>query len=251
MTRVIRTRLERKTRRAAVNTDMLARRVLDALVMRRTARLVAALGLSDAFKTESRALTTFSNAPPQAAVPRFSDWPHDQSGVLGVGTDLIHVPRLRDLLVRQTQRERRGADDVRRSSGSIASGLARFSNRILTHAEREELAARQSSSHASTSADVDVSDETLRWLAVRWAAKEAAYKALFPHLTLRWKDVEIVKANVANGGSHLQSKKPCLQLLPSALGAAPLRPPRLHLSISHDGDFVLAFVVAEQPPSPI
>ena len=59
-----------------------------------------------------------------------------------------------------------------------------------------------------------------------WTAKEAAYKALYPHYKLRWKDMTIRKVD----------KKPCISVT---------FPVQLHLSVSHDNDMMTAFVVAE------
>lgn len=74
----------------------------------------------------------------------------------------------------------------------------------------------------------------------RWTAKEAAYKALYPALVPRWSDLTVSK----------QGPKPILSLSTSCLNF--VRPPtvdpdrvRLHLSVSHDADLMVAYVVAE------
>lgn len=75
-------------------------------------------------------------------------------------------------------------------------------------------------------------------LAARFAAKEAFYKALGKYQRgLSWKDVEVT------GGGR---KRP--ELVPSpkaqeALERAGVR--RLHLSLSHDGGFAIAYVILE------
>lgn len=74
----------------------------------------------------------------------------------------------------------------------------------------------------------------------RWTAKEAAYKALYPALVPRWADLTVSK----------QGPKPTLSWSTSAPNF--VRPPtvdpdrvRLHLSVSHDADLMVAYVVAE------
>ncbi|KAE8250584.1 hypothetical protein A4X13_0g4589 [Tilletia indica] len=92
--------------------------------------------------------------------------------------------------------------------------------------------------------------ELLRWLGTRWAAKEAAYKAMYPHCQLRWSDIEVHKSVLQETTNKEQSSgpKPSLRFSksfdPSPQGALQTLP-TLHLSLSHDGDYVLAFVVAE------
>ncbi|KAJ1968014.1 hypothetical protein H4R35_006545 [Dimargaris xerosporica] len=71
----------------------------------------------------------------------------------------------------------------------------------------------------------------IRYLATRWAAKEAVYKALYPAHALSWKDVAVVKHN---DKPHLHFQDP------AQLGIS-----QSHLSISHDGDLVIAQVVLE------
>lgn len=75
----------------------------------------------------------------------------------------------------------------------------------------------------------------------RWTAKEAAYKALYPTIVPRWSDLTVSK----------QGPRPILSLSPSFV-AVSSRPPkvdpallRLHLSVSHDADLMIAYVVAE------
>lgn len=78
----------------------------------------------------------------------------------GIGVDLLHLPRLTTLLSRRN-----------------GHYLQPFARRILTHAE---LAVFQQKLH---------DPGLVRWLGVRWAAKEAAFKAC-GH-ALGWKQVEV------------------------------------------------------------
>jgi holo-[acyl-carrier protein] synthase len=67
---------------------------------------------------------------------------------------------------------------------------------------------------------------------IRWAAKEAVFKACYPSLKLTWKQVETWKAG----------PKPMMRLL---LDIPKEQSPQLHLSISHDGEYIVGYVVAE------
>lgn len=68
------------------------------------------------------------------------------------------------------------------------------------------------------------------------------YKAMFPGRRLSWQEVTVAKS--ANG------LKPELQV--DAIAAAASPPPShslvCHLSISHDGDYIVAYVIAEGTP---
>lgn len=73
----------------------------------------------------------------------------------------------------------------------------------------------------------------------RWAAKEAAYKALYPAVIPRWADLTVSK----------QGPKPVLSFSNSPRFPRPSEPDfdriRMHLSVSHDADLLIAYVVAE------
>ncbi|GAA5983676.1 hypothetical protein JCM11641_000930 [Rhodosporidiobolus odoratus] len=128
--------------------------------------------------------------------------------ILGIGVDLLHLARLRNILTRRDP--------------------LRLATRICSQAELVEWDKLRSSKGPSE-----------RFLALRWAAKEAAYKALYPTLRPTWKDVEIVKVD----------KKPFLRFSAEAgssdLGGGTLSDLKMHLSVSHDADMMVAYVVAE------
>lgn len=76
-------------------------------------------------------------------------------------------------------------------------------------------------------------------LAARFAAKEAVAKALGAPAGLRWHDCEVV--------ADLDGR-PRLALVGTVLEAAAAQGVgRWHLSLSHDGDLAVAYVVAEAP----
>jgi holo-[acyl-carrier protein] synthase len=142
-------------------------------------------------------------------------------GIIGIGVDIVHVPRIASL--------------VRRRSP------AKFAARILSPTELSEwktLSPPTTSAPAATARDSDVIatvpdiSKRVRFLAVRWAVKEAAYKALFPNYRPTWKDLSVSKEPGNDGG------KPQL-----AFGR--FENVRLHVSVSHDGEYIVANVLAE------
>lgn len=69
-----------------------------------------------------------------------------------------------------------------------------------------------------------------------WAVKEAAYKALYP-LRPTWKELSYTPFDPRTGS------KPTLVFHPSNDISYP--PPRLHVSVSHDGEYILAYAIAD------
>ena len=137
-------------------------------------------------------------------------------GIIGIGIDIVHVPRIARLVARRTP--------------------AKLATRILNPNELQEW--KKISSPASVSPfdaegglDVITAEKWFRFLTVRWAVKEAAYKALFPLHKPTWKDLTVFKGP-GDGG------KPSLRFE----GFAEVK---LHVSVSHDGEYTVANVVAE------
>ena len=121
--------------------------------------------------------------------------------IIGVGTDLVSVPRLRQAVARRF----------------------RLLDRLFTEAEVAECRRRA---------------DPAPHLAARFAAKEACLKALQIGWGggIRWREVE-----VAGGGAEV----PRLLLAGvAAARAAALGVRQTHLSLSHEGEYALAFVVA-------
>lgn len=69
----------------------------------------------------------------------------------------------------------------------------------------------------------------------RWAAKEAAYKALPPASVNSWRDLDL---------SHDKKGRPTLTVVPEKADGVTLMP-----TISHDAGVVVACVVALRQPS--
>lgn len=78
--------------------------------------------------------------------------------------------------------------------------------------------------------------EPLMQCASRWAVKEAAYKALYP-IRPTWKEITYSPFNSAIRA------KPTLIYRPLRDAVTPAN--TLHVSVSHDGDYIFAQVIAE------
>lgn len=125
--------------------------------------------------------------------------------ILGIGTDIV---------------------DERRIGKSVERFGDRFLARIYTDAERDEAARRQL--------------DTL-YLAKRFAAKEAVYKALSGSgiAGLGWREAEII--NDRSGAPHIQLSGQCKtaleSLTPDGYNA------RIDISLSDEPPYALAYVV--------
>ncbi|WP_026374235.1 holo-ACP synthase [Agrococcus lahaulensis] len=83
----------------------------------------------------------------------------------------------------------------------------------------------------------DGQERGLHSLAARFAAKEAAIKALGAHAGMRWVDLVVVPS--PEGDPELEVRGT------AAARAAAIGARRLHLSMSHDGGVATATVIAE------
>ncbi|KAE9410420.1 4'-phosphopantetheinyl transferase [Gymnopus androsaceus JB14] len=121
--------------------------------------------------------------------------------ILGIGVDIAHIPRFSALT------KRRGP-----------TSLAR---RILSQVEFDQWTRLDPSKNA-------------QFMAVRWALKEATYKAVYPSLRPSWKDLSYHPLGTLGPGA-----KPSLSY-ESQPGLT------LHCSVSHDGDYIFATVLVEK-----
>ena len=83
----------------------------------------------------------------------------------------------------------------------------------------------------------------------RWTAKEALYKALYPHRKLSWKDIELLPSSTNHSlGAKLHAK--FTNAAPITLDdmQCTLSTIKSHVSVSHDGDYVIAMVLVEGEP---
>ncbi len=150
--------------------------------------------------------------------------------IYGVGTDLCDVRRIAAAL------RRRGDRFAQRVLGP--QELATY--RIRCGAQAAQLAVRGPAG-ASASSPQPVGPSGLRFLATRFAAKEAFSKAigLGMRQPMRWQACEVAKAASGQPGIALHG----------ALAAwFEERRLRAHLSITDETDYAAAFVVVEQLP---
>ncbi|KAL3460504.1 hypothetical protein BJX64DRAFT_262849 [Aspergillus heterothallicus] len=168
---------------------------------------------------------------------------------LNIGTDIVHLPRITRLV------SRRG------------DYLSRFTSRILSETEQADFRARfalpplqsqpplplnsKTEKQNRGDTEVEITPEMARWLAGRFAAKEAARKAAKGGASaLSWKDVVV---RVAQKQPKRDGSRPDNDEGESAEGRPEIvfldrnddGPGRLgRLSISHDGEYVVATVLA-------
>lgn len=147
---------------------------------------------------------------------------------LNIGTDIVRIPRITRLLAKPNY-------------------LARFTRRILCDSEQSEFHTRFAESLKARTTyhqqPPPVPADVTRWLAGRFAAKEAARKAA-PEgaASIGWKDV-MVRVQEDGGAFGVGvSRRPEIVYLPPADGSHEGRVARL--SISHDGEYVVATVLA-------
>ncbi|KAH2796554.1 hypothetical protein KXW19_006003 [Aspergillus fumigatus] len=142
---------------------------------------------------------------------------------LNIGTDVVHLPRILRLINRPDY-------------------FHRFTRRILHEQEQRDFRIRFSLPPPSSGAEKTglnpITPDMARWLAGRFAAKEAARKAAPAGASsLGWKDV-IVRVGEADKG------RPEIVYL-DPMGCGETGGGRVgKLSISHDGDYVVATVLA-------
>jgi phosphopantetheine--protein transferase-like protein len=160
--------------------------------------------------------------------------------LFGIGVDIAHIPRFGRIVQRWGNRFLRRA--------YAPSEILRYESLIANDSRGESYGvdAPKESVCASTA-----------FLASRWAAKEALHKAIAPRSGLRldFREVEVISATFPRREAvNYTSNYPGLQGGPSFafLGAATtamarfrLSPPEL--SLSHDGEYAVAFVVVAGP----
>ncbi|MDP4014161.1 MAG: holo-ACP synthase [Candidatus Nanopelagicales bacterium] len=127
---------------------------------------------------------------------------------LATGVDIVHIPRIAKLI-----------DEPGQHSPGQHSPGQHFLDKVFTTAEQATCAGNPER------------------LAARWAAKEATIKALGLHIAdIDLRDIEVISAEGA---------PPRLALHGSADEAAKrLGPGVISLSLAHDGDYAIAFVVS-------
>ena len=114
--------------------------------------------------------------------------------ILGIGCDILKRSRISELLLKGSSSSK-GPSRIDR--------LDRFSRRILSEREQGEFAKiiKQVSGVNNELESFIQHDRLLNYLAVRWAAKEACYKAFYPHEKLSWQSLSITR-----GGAQKEDK---------------------------------------------
>ncbi|KAI8081566.1 4'-phosphopantetheinyl transferase [Halteromyces radiatus] len=125
--------------------------------------------------------------------------------ILGIGVDIIHLPRI--VKVVKHSRER-------------------FARRILSPTEYQEFFQR-----FPKPTDAIQQQQEILYLGSRWCIKEAVYKALYPIHKLEWKQVTVTK----------EKGKPGLHIINGSKHGIH----RSHVSLSHDGEYAIAQVILE------
>jgi holo-[acyl-carrier protein] synthase len=149
---------------------------------------------------------------------------------LNIGIDIVHLPRIYRLITRSTSSKRRN------------TYLNKFIHRILCAQElkhfrhrfpQQNVESALQPSYSPDSADLIRTTDMARWLAGRFAAKEAARKAAPGGAsTVSWKDVMI---NIEESGGGRPEVIYLKEGDVRQIGK---------LSISHDGEYVVAMVLA-------
>ncbi len=193
-----------------------------------------------------------------APVPKALESNTQRPRIIGIGIDILHLPRLEALLRRRQTHQRLSKSLTATEADAESTAMHRLAKRILCESEMDEYEqlARQEREAA------EVVPQLRRYLSVRWAAKEAAYKALYPRFVLSWKDLCVHKPGSARTTSGpidavdlsrleqqgFRTRKPELTLSDEWRSKHPgvTAVPHLHLSLSHDGEYVVANVLAEE-----
>lgn len=132
--------------------------------------------------------------------------------IRGIGTDLVSVARI---------------------ASALADHGDRFRARVLTPDERRDFSGK-SAPERKTDAQVEA-----RWLAKRWAAKEAVAKAFGTGIGGELSFQDIVIGREPSGRPTLSFRGKGVEL------ARQRGVRRAHLSLSDEGDNALAFVILE------
>ncbi|KAI9827321.1 MAG: hypothetical protein M1826_006426 [Phylliscum demangeonii] len=178
---------------------------------------------------------------------------------LSIGTDICHVPRITRIITQDGQ----------------GWGARRFMRRILTPAERqtmepklERFLAASTTTSTSTSTSTTTTTTTQpagrelqqlsQSLAGRFAAKEATKKA-FGSRRLSWHDISVrlegsrpyivVRAS-RTSTSTSTSASSMVDIVPDIDAPTEAEDQVAQLSLSHDGEYAVAMVLAAATPSP-
>ncbi|TPX31434.1 holo-[acyl-carrier-protein] synthase [Synchytrium microbalum] len=148
--------------------------------------------------------------------------------ILGVGTDILYMPRMISLLRRHAPYRLASHILSKSERESFITLFPTFDNQRLLSPNWTWV-----STENTIKLDKDESN-VVRWLSLRWVAKEAIFKAVYPHKRLAWDEVTITKI----------MGKPQVEFSASVVSELAIK--NTHLSISHDGDYIIGVVTVEQ-----
>ena len=159
--------------------------------------------------------------------------------IVGIGTDILQLSRLHALPLRRLQRLSSRiltANETRLLANVSVSG---FLEKQGLEPDHHETIVRFLGVRYVLPSFLDAAIDTLRW-----AAKEALYKAVYPYHKLYWKDIELLPIQ------NQERSSPKLQVtftkpLHLTVDGSTIPFLKTHLSISHDGGFVIAMTVVE------
>lgn len=203
--------------------------------------------------------------------------------ILGIGVDLVHIPRIAALISRRTeakfaakilsQAEYAQWDALRRSAltSPRATGVGGGGVETVEGSQNEN---ESKASEVSRAMRPELETARVRFLAVRcsppasiqisfsscspsyeclfqydslrifqnqhrWSVKEAAYKAMYPHARATWKELSYT--------GLMATSKPRVEYHPILSSPDRKGNPvgKLHVSVSHDGEYVYSSVLAE------
>lgn len=80
----------------------------------------------------------------------------------------------------------------------------------------------------------------------RWTAKEATYKALYPYYVPIWKELSIIKPSGSPKPTLVLNQTRGTRIEAGEVKKDPLEGAKFHLSVSHDGEYVISNVLVER-----
>ncbi|OJJ05892.1 hypothetical protein ASPVEDRAFT_32236 [Aspergillus versicolor CBS 583.65] len=162
---------------------------------------------------------------------------------LGLGTDICHIPRIRRILA--NEKPQYAEQFAQKIFGPAERGEFNSRYQKLLQCKRDGLETVPAS--AIDSLVRDKYDQKLwqlsSWVAGRFAAKEAAIKAVSPR-RLKWHQAEVVVRAGQMKPLLVIHDAQSIQADGSATDGRSVRKRAAQLSISHDGEYAIATVLA-------
>ncbi|CAH1768475.1 10858_t:CDS:2, partial [Entrophospora sp. SA101] len=158
--------------------------------------------------------------------------------------DMIHIPRIYRLINKNRPLR---LEQQNQHQSPIITFEERFSKRILNDYELTQL----NNELSSLPFDFFNGNKELfynhvsKFLAVRWALKEATYKAIYPMYKLTWKEITIKKIEGAkpsvylnvNNNNNNNNNNDIIDFIKTI---------KIHCSVSHEKNIVISQVIIEK-----